>query len=126
MIASLVVKRCLHEKDELRPILELAPIIRGCNFFSKTNLKQTSLCFAIAGREHRLGFDPVLFGQDSDGCPGSTAPPHLSPVWRPFVLPTPKASGAPFLPSSPPREKQRVAVSNGSRPRDLGLGLLHA
>lgn len=35
MIASLVVKeRCLHQKDELKPVLELAPIT-SCNSFLK-------------------------------------------------------------------------------------------
>lgn len=86
-----------------------------------TNLTQTSQCFAIAGREHRLGVDPALSRQDAGPCPGTTAPSHLSPVWCPFVLPTPKASRAPFLHSSLPREKQRVAVSNGSRQEIWGL-----
>lgn len=121
MIASPAVKeRSLHQKDELRPILELAPVTRGCNSFLNKS-EADFACFAMAGRQHRLEFDPILFWQSGGACPGSTTPSHLSPVWCPFVLPTPKASRAPFLSSSPPREKQRVAVSNGSRPEIWGL-----
>lgn len=117
MIASQVKERWLHQKDELKPVLELASITRDCNSF----LNKFEAVFCHQRQKAQAGGWPCT-PQAGWWC---LSREHWTitplPCLVPFCPSHTKSSCAPFLPSSPPREKQRVAVSNGSRQEIWGL-----